>query len=359
MKTITFTCETITPMFLSGADQNVPELRPPSIKGALRFWWRAMNGHLSLEDLKQKEDEIFGGTDGRSRVLVRVQILNTTEILGKDILGYGVNNSFEGVKYLLYILFYQQSERNGFNKGTKFKIILSGHNENYLKDFCDAFWLFVNIGSIGTRARRGAGAIYVSDIEDKHRILDNYLIFKQINGQSMTDFFNQNLIAIKNRYPNHKKNEINMEYSTVSKHIYISKNSFDTWQKCLEDIGLQMRNLRKGVTHREKSKRTFTMETLDQKAAFGLPISVFQDNIVKLKISERRASPIYISVIKNENGKFHWVVTFLQGNFMPKDDSITFSSKKVNFTNDWEKVNKTLVTKFIEKIKPLSTQVNY
>lgn len=70
--TITFTCETITPMFLSGADGQTPELRPPSIKGALRFWWRAMNGHLSLEELKKKEDEIFGGTEGRSKVVVRV-----------------------------------------------------------------------------------------------------------------------------------------------------------------------------------------------------------------------------------------------------------------------------------------------
>ncbi|WP_124398070.1 type III-B CRISPR module RAMP protein Cmr1 [Thermaurantimonas aggregans] len=61
MKTITFTCETITPMFLSGADQRVPELRPPSIKGALRFWWRAMNGHLSLEELKQKKARFLGG----------------------------------------------------------------------------------------------------------------------------------------------------------------------------------------------------------------------------------------------------------------------------------------------------------
>ncbi|MBK9462163.1 MAG: type III-B CRISPR module RAMP protein Cmr1 [Sphingobacteriales bacterium] len=54
MHTITFTCETITPMFLSGANQDVPELRPPSIKGALRFWWRAMNGHLSLGDLRNR-----------------------------------------------------------------------------------------------------------------------------------------------------------------------------------------------------------------------------------------------------------------------------------------------------------------
>ena len=86
MKTITFHCETITPMFLAGADGKTPELRPPSIKGALRFWWRAMNGHLvekkkdkngkeywDYTELKKQEAEIFGGTDRRSNFLITVK----------------------------------------------------------------------------------------------------------------------------------------------------------------------------------------------------------------------------------------------------------------------------------------------
>ena len=62
MQTITFTCETITPMFLNGADGTTPELRAPSIKGALRFWWRAMNGHLTIRELQKREVELFGGS---------------------------------------------------------------------------------------------------------------------------------------------------------------------------------------------------------------------------------------------------------------------------------------------------------
>ena len=67
-------CSIITSMFLSGADGK-PELRAPSIKGAMRFWWRAMNGHLSPEDLKRKETAIFGGSgekDGRSKVVIKI-----------------------------------------------------------------------------------------------------------------------------------------------------------------------------------------------------------------------------------------------------------------------------------------------
>lgn len=36
-KKIIFECEVVTPMFLAGADGKTPELRAPSIKGAIRF----------------------------------------------------------------------------------------------------------------------------------------------------------------------------------------------------------------------------------------------------------------------------------------------------------------------------------
>ncbi len=67
MHTITFTCEIITPMFLAGADVSTPELRPPSIKGALRYWWRAIHGDMPISDLKKAETEIFGGGGEEAR----------------------------------------------------------------------------------------------------------------------------------------------------------------------------------------------------------------------------------------------------------------------------------------------------
>jgi CRISPR-associated protein Cmr1 len=52
---IHFNCEIITPMFLAGADTGQPELRPPSIKGAMRFWWRAVQRFTSPDDLKRRD----------------------------------------------------------------------------------------------------------------------------------------------------------------------------------------------------------------------------------------------------------------------------------------------------------------
>ena len=65
----TYRCELLTPMIMSGADQSKAELRAPSIKGALRWWWRALNptppgADGKYHDLRAKEYAIFGGVHG-------------------------------------------------------------------------------------------------------------------------------------------------------------------------------------------------------------------------------------------------------------------------------------------------------
>jgi len=70
--------ETVTPLFLGGADpRGEPELRAASIRGALRFWLRALLGGVigdgKLNDLRRAEAAVFGSTDtGASPVVVRV-----------------------------------------------------------------------------------------------------------------------------------------------------------------------------------------------------------------------------------------------------------------------------------------------
>ncbi|MFQ3675622.1 MAG: type III-B CRISPR module RAMP protein Cmr1 [Endomicrobiia bacterium] len=57
MKTVKFECEVITPMFLCGADGRTAELRPPSIKGLMRFWWRALKGLEDIAKLREEESK--------------------------------------------------------------------------------------------------------------------------------------------------------------------------------------------------------------------------------------------------------------------------------------------------------------
>jgi hypothetical protein len=61
----------VTPLFLGGAEPNDrAELREASIKGALRFWYRAVD-----PDYRDLEARIFGGTrkgEGQAIFLLRV-----------------------------------------------------------------------------------------------------------------------------------------------------------------------------------------------------------------------------------------------------------------------------------------------
>jgi CRISPR-associated protein Cmr1 len=174
MKTITFTCETITPMFLSGADQNTPELRPPSIKGALRFWWRAMNGHLSLEDLKKREGAIFGGTDdkmGRSKVVItcprdRNFLKPSTKDKFPEHKGNYPLSRNTPVNILNYLAYGVYDYREGFthaffDEGQKFEICLRFTDESIVDEIIKAFILMCYVGGLGSKSRNGFGKIKI------------------------------------------------------------------------------------------------------------------------------------------------------------------------------------------------------
>jgi CRISPR-associated protein Cmr1 len=68
-----YTLTVITPLFLYGADQKKPEIRAASVRGQLRYWFRAIEG-AGTSDLNQlwtAESEVFGSTAGSSVVSLR------------------------------------------------------------------------------------------------------------------------------------------------------------------------------------------------------------------------------------------------------------------------------------------------
>ena len=90
-----YECEVVTPMFLGGANIKISEIRTQSIKGALRFWWRAIYGKkYSLEEMKKKETKIFGNTEQKSNVTITIDGLNSVikpEELSKVTSEYVIN----------------------------------------------------------------------------------------------------------------------------------------------------------------------------------------------------------------------------------------------------------------------------
>lgn len=72
MKAATYNLEFLTPCFCAGADQAKAEIRASSVRGQLRWWFRALGGTAT------DERAIFGGVAGAassSSLVVRVQAL--------------------------------------------------------------------------------------------------------------------------------------------------------------------------------------------------------------------------------------------------------------------------------------------
>jgi len=74
MAVVTFSLQTTAPMFLNGANTREPDaLRAPSVRGQLRYWFRALEGATkpALRDLWEAESGLFGSTGQGSKVSVR------------------------------------------------------------------------------------------------------------------------------------------------------------------------------------------------------------------------------------------------------------------------------------------------
>ncbi|MCB9282947.1 MAG: type III-B CRISPR module RAMP protein Cmr1 [Lewinellaceae bacterium] len=197
METITFTCKVITPMFLAGADGKTPELRAPSIKGAMRFWWRACNGHLPLGDMKRKEQELFGGVGngGAKRSKVTVQV-NPIELKIGQLPGNGKDQN-PGLYYLWYSI-PMNDNRPAIWEG-KFSIILSSFDNSAILEAAMTFWLLANLGGVGTRSRRGAGNFQVEQVTST-TISKNELRFVPEDKEPIKSFLEEGLNKIAHKF---------------------------------------------------------------------------------------------------------------------------------------------------------------
>lgn len=173
---ITATFEVVTPLFLGGADPaSTVELRPPSIKGALRFWWRALawrrhNG--DLDAIRKEEQEIFGtagddhGRLGQASFGLRARWLAEPNRLaekgprsltsgksGASYLSYGIINRGQG-----------NAPRPCYQPGGYFELTFQAlrrldNESGFHPSLLDAIKLFGLLGGLGGRSRRGWGSV--------------------------------------------------------------------------------------------------------------------------------------------------------------------------------------------------------
>lgn len=153
MSTLRFDVETISPMFLRGADGETPELRPPSFKGLLRYWWRAAKV-LPVNELHEQEGRIFGSAAGdegrRSTVTIRLE--------KRGSLSY---SNHQPVPHRGFRL-------SAFDPGQRFSIVLHRlpHCPISIDELRHTMIVALALGGVGFRSRRGFGALRIHAVND-------------------------------------------------------------------------------------------------------------------------------------------------------------------------------------------------
>ena len=319
-----FKCKTITPMFLAGADGNTPEIRPASIKGVLRFWWRALNGHLSSEKLYHQESTIFGGTGqykdedgkekeyGKSRVRIRVK---SGKITGSDknLPMHKTTSTHKGrtvhLNILDYLCFgpcaYEKGKGMVFNRpyiptDLKFDILISFDERKY-PDVMTAISLMFEYGALGAKSRNGFGSINAEG-----KTLKNYTINKSTLFDGIP------------------------KYPALSKNIRLYKTSEqNSWDSALAELGIAYKNAREAIDERHY---------YENRQYIAAPIITPEGQQSHLA----RHSKPYFMHISESNGKYIGQILYLPSEYAPGIQGLNQHNENQNFLNACNLLNQQL-----------------
>jgi hypothetical protein len=191
MKTETFHLELITPCFCGGAEpEKQAEIRAPSIRGQLRWWFRTLGGFKSLAPMPVREQEalIFGSTagdEGRAGMLVvRIKsgpaYSNTTRDdrefhaeVGTDrgYLAFPLRSKRKREKGVERLIEYKGKAAFDWEDSMGASMPLPKFDLQVIWRGDAAMWpdiqalmvVFGNLGALGFRSRRALGALHIAN----------------------------------------------------------------------------------------------------------------------------------------------------------------------------------------------------
>jgi CRISPR-associated protein Cmr1 len=265
----------VTPMFIGGAMQTPSDgIRPPSVKGALRFWWRALNwGKFqkkynetqALKMLHQEEARLFGTAisnavyqGGQGCFLLSIQQPTTKKICND----WPPNDPNNGASYMAYGLLKtkQEPHRTALTEGVTFTLKLAFKPNTTTDDYQQikaALEAWSLMGGLGARARRAMGSITLINLNDTPVLYDKTTYETKLK-QRLTHF---NTIPL-------------APYTALSKESdYRIIETGDTARELVERIGARYKAFRQERRGRDK-------------IPFGLPL---QD----VDLDNRRSSPLF------------------------------------------------------------------
>lgn len=355
-----------TPMFLGGAFPtegiDAQQFRNASLKGALRFWWRALNwGRVlkanhgdeaaALKALHQREGELFGrASDGNDSVQSRVQLSSTLQGCRQQPAGPGLAS----LGYLLGIGLYRQKVlRPYLSDGTlqvtaRFKPGSATADLESVKEALIALGLF---GGLGSRARKGLGSLAIQHIAAKADAPYQFSSLQQVEHFIAGLDFSAPAHAPLTAFTCASRIDLSMQGTNPEKlladigkeqQLYRSFGRNGQVQSVGQDGRIKGEPARQNfaedhdIAHAAASctGQAIDIKGLPQRAVFGLPHNYHFSSLTNgdLNIAPagegRRSSPLLIHIHQLPNGESLAIQTLMPASFLPEKTEIEVKNPK-------------------------------
>jgi len=296
-----FELEFITPAFIGGAfNEEEVELRPASLIGSLRYWFRNLLGTITddVDAIYKLEEELFGSQQKAGAVKVKVSAiafkikkdfnhLEEKELEALSYIGFGNILKKKG-NYII---------RPYLDIGSKFQITFLVPKK-YEDLFVSFLYLYNFLGSLGGRSRRGWGNFIlkpISGLKEEFRNLNwedfdidsikwvykslkAYSGIKSVNNKILwkIDIFEPN----EERFLNNSVESILVELSKTYKRFRFKRPpDYDEFYELLNEIDKALENTLKNRLDNSKIKKQLEValrnlgNIIYNRIWFGLPIN--------------------------------------------------------------------------------------
>jgi CRISPR-associated protein Cmr1 len=384
MKRETFQVELVTPCFLAGAAGRA-EWRAASIRGQLRWWFRAVAGGVyagNLGKVREAEELIFGSTVRRSSLRIvplqsapsddspfgsKLLAADLARLYGdpsaKDRLRLPGNKGEEGSNPIYYLAFgpvRKKIERDYLPPSSLASFQMQwgpGTPGGQPREIFDqALWAWLNLGGLGAKSRKGFGSLCCQNNSFYTPPAD----LEGFKGQAKA------LLATVQGF----KAEPQWTHFSSRSRIFIGDGCKD-WEGAMERLGAWMIGFRRRYGSKSRDPRVIDgiplagrdyewaapkggdlrKETPDR-AGFGLPLPFTRketdpktgDKVTRGETvlwgspgmrsdqeqESRRASPLLLHVSKL-GSSFYPVLTYLPAVFLPPGGQLKFKRSRVFF----------------------------
>jgi CRISPR type III-B/RAMP module RAMP protein Cmr1 len=351
----TFKLTTTTPVFNAGADQKAEaSIRVPSLRGPMRFWFRALAGTVAGADLAllaAMETTIFGSANSASAVVLRLSgDLKATESAQHSrwllyLMGQGLGDLQAGRTTRAFVAPGESTQlRMRFAHSRTSPAEVTAAIE-YLA--MASLWLTCAFGGVGSRARRGFGGIRIDDASGvpsswdpaAHPLTPGLAFYHALSDLDVTSL-------LPDAYPHLAALASHVRPQWVSTPVVgrpaypvllkawtsvgTSNRTWTTWRGVLESAGEELRYFRASgdapeAAYRPRIKTPEWITTVTGTGsafplgALGLPVIFKEGRAVKvMKDREelRRPSPLWLRVV-GQQGSFRLLSFALRAQFLP------------------------------------------